>query len=233
MNDRSLASFKIIYISTRIDIVSVTKFYLNMIITTLDFLFVINTIVLMLCWNPINGNYFQNKFINIMPTFNCIFLSVGNLNECSSQEYSPLCICHSSYRRTVLTDVFLAKISLSQCNNTDSLHYCYHSEFDPPSFDLIHLIPTLINFAHCLDEINCLHMIRSTERCQACHLTSFARSENDSHPIDDTIDNVSTNICFDLCQHDASCGFLCLNRHAVVSIHCRMCRESNENITCR
>ncbi|CAF5169264.1 unnamed protein product, partial [Rotaria magnacalcarata] len=48
-------------------------------------------------------------------------------NLCSDQEYSPLCFCRSSFPHSILTDLFLAKIFLYQCDNSFSTHQYYQN----------------------------------------------------------------------------------------------------------
>ncbi|CAF3094247.1 unnamed protein product [Rotaria sp. Silwood2] len=170
------------------------------------------------------------KVIVIIMCFNHID---GKSTGCFNQEYSPLCFCRSSYRRSIITDLFLAKVSLSQCDNFLSISQCHQSEFYPPSFDLTQLIPSLINLSHCLEHIHCLHKLRSMQRCQQCQLTPSLSTHNNSYSIPETMNNLSTDVCFYLCQHDTSCGFLCLSRNVIMSINCHICQGRIQNVTCR
>ncbi|CAF0952171.1 unnamed protein product [Rotaria sp. Silwood1] len=159
---------------------------------------------------------------------------ISKSDECSDQEHSSLCFCRSSYRRSILTDLFLAKIFLSQCNNSFSTRQCHQNEFYPPLFDLTQLIPSLTNLSHCLEHKHCLHKLHSIQYCQQCQLlTSSLLTHNNLYPIHEMINNLSNDICFYLCHHDRSCGFLCLNRNIIVSINCYLCQGRIQNITCR
>ncbi|CAF2143070.1 unnamed protein product [Rotaria magnacalcarata] len=140
----------------------------------------------------------------------CFDFIDSKFNLCSDQEYSPLCFCRSSFPHFILTDLFLAKIFLYQCDNSFSTHQYYQSEFLPPSFALTQIIPKLPNLSHCFDDIHCIYTLNSLQHCQRCQLTPSLLLYN----------NFSTDRCFYVCQHDASCGFLCLNQHVTVSINC-------------
>ncbi|CAF1478046.1 unnamed protein product [Rotaria sordida] len=181
----------------------------NMNIIIHEILVLTNVIVIMMCFDHMNVK--------------------DKLNVSSNQEYSPLCFCHSSYQRSI----FLAKISLSQCDNSLTIRQCHESKFYPPSFDLTQLIPSLINFSHCLNHIHCLHKLHSIQHCQHCQLETLLFTHNDFYPIDKTINNLSTNRCFNLCQHDTSCGFLCLHQNVIISINCHICQGRRQNVTCR
>jgi len=145
--------------------------------------------------------------------------SIDESNGCSDQEHSPLCFCRSLYRYSILTDLFLARVSLSQCDDSFPIRYCRQSRFHPPSFHLTQLIPQLTNFSYCLEDIHCLHTLHSIQNCQRCQLI-----HNNSY---------RTDTCLNFCEHNTSCGFICLNRPVIVSINCNICREQKQNINCR
>ncbi|CAF3823503.1 unnamed protein product [Adineta steineri] len=157
----------------------------------------------------------------------------GESRKCSEPEYSPLCICRSSYRHSINTDLFLATLSLSQCNNSRSNQQCRQSQFHPPSFHLTQLIPKLANLSHCFQQLHCLQTLKSVQRCKQCYLTSSLVTHNNSYYTNRAFDNLPTDACFYLCQYDTSCGFLCLNQHVTISINCNICQGHRKNITCR
>ncbi|CAM4822188.1 unnamed protein product [Rotaria magnacalcarata] len=168
--------------------------------------------------------------IQIVLTIICFEHIDGKSNECFDQEYSPLCFCRSFYRNSILTDLFLSKLSLFQCDDSRSIRRCRKSQFHSPSFDLTQLIPTVANISHCQEDRRCLRTLQSTQHCQQCHIVPSSLTHNNSYTINETI----TDLCFYLCPHDKSCGFLCLHRHVIVSsVHCHRCRRSRQNVTCR
>ncbi|CAF3938914.1 unnamed protein product [Rotaria magnacalcarata] len=168
--------------------------------------------------------------IQIVLTIICFEHIDGKSNECFDQEYSPLCFCRSFYRNSILTDLFLSKLSLFQCDDSRSIRRCRKSQFHSPSFDLTQLIPTVANISHCQEDRRCLRTLQSTQHCQQCHIVPSSLTHNNSYTINKTI----TDLCFYLCPHDKSCGFLCLHRHVIVSsVHCHRCRRSRQNVTCR
>ncbi|UJR08815.1 hypothetical protein I4U23_013070 [Adineta vaga] len=148
----------------------------------------------------------------------------GELNECFRQEYSPLCICHSTS-----SDLFLSILSLSQCNNSLSVHHCHQGHFHPPLFHLTQLIPQLANHSHCLQSLHCLHSLPMSQHCNQCYLTSSLLSSL-NHSF--RANYLSMNTCFYLCQYDTSCGFLCLNEHITESVICHQCQKPRHNIAC-
>jgi hypothetical protein len=145
--------------------------------------------------------------------------NINKSNRCFDQEDSPLCIC-----RSALTDFFLAKLSLSRCDNSFPTRRCRQGRFQPPSFHLTQLLPKLANLSHCLQDTHCLHTLHSPQHCRRCQLSPSLFAHNDSS---------LTDACFHICEHDTSCGFLCLNRHIIISISCKICRERKQSISCR
>ena len=91
-------------------------------------------------------------------------------NRCADQQYSPLCFCRVSYTNSSLIDLFLARLILSQCENSLPIHHCGQSQFNPPSFRLTQLVPQVTNLSHCLEDVNCLHILHSRQHCQQCQL---------------------------------------------------------------
>ena len=163
------------------------------------------------------------NIIIVMINFDLID-GINESNKCFDQVHTPFCICRSTYRRSILTDLFLAKLSLSQCDNSFPIHRCRQGRFHPLPFHLIQLIPTLANLSHCLEDIRCLHTLHSLQQCRRCQLTSSLMTHNNSS---------HTDICFHLCEHDTSCGFLCLRRRITISINCKICRGRRQSTTCR
>jgi hypothetical protein len=141
-----------------------------------------------------------------------IFDRINSRDGCFDQEHSPLCFCRSFQRHPLLIDLFLAKLSLSQC---DHFHHCHQNRFHPPSFNLTQLT----NLSHCLDDIHCLHPLYSIKYCRRCQLIY-----NDSY---------RTDTCWNLCEKNPSCGVICLNQPSIVSINCEICQGQMENISCR
>jgi hypothetical protein len=140
-------------------------------------------------------------------------------NRCADQQYSPLCFCRVSYTNSSFIDLFLARLILSQCENSLPIHHCGQSQFNPPSFRLTQLIPQVTNLSHCLEDVNCLHILHSRQHCQQCQLI-----HNDSS---------YTETCFNFCEHNPSCGIICLNQSILISINCSQCHEQEANISCR
>jgi hypothetical protein len=163
-----------------------------------------NVIIIIVHFNPIDG--------------------IHESNGCSDQEYSPLCFCRSSDQHSILTDRFLAKLSLSQCDGSLSIRHCRQSRFHPPSFHLTELIPQLTNLSHCLKDTHCLHTLHFIQHCQQCQVIPLLLTLNSSY---------RTDACFNICQKHLSCGFVCLNQPIILSIICNICRGRNQNISCR
>lgn len=150
----------------------------------------------------------------LLTNFIVLINGINELNGCFDQEHSPLCFC-----RSLLSDLFLAKLSLSNCNDFLSLHHCYQIRLYPPSFHLTQLIPQLSNLTHCLKDIHCLHTLNLPEYCPQCQILPSLLTDNDT--------------CFNLCEHNRSCGFVCLNQPIIISIHCHICLGQRHNISCR
>ncbi len=163
-----------------------------------------------------------------MNTMRHIVLLLTNIiviiNGCSDQEHSPLCFCHSSYRHSILTDLFLAKISLSQCNDSVPIRHCRQSRLHSPSFNLTQFIPQLTNLSYCFKDTHCLHTLHSTKYCRQCQLTSLLLTHNHTY---------HTDACFNFCEQNPSCGFICLNQPVIISINCSICQGRKQNMSCR
>ncbi|CAF0971557.1 unnamed protein product [Rotaria sordida] len=158
----------------------------------------------------------------------------GDSVPCSNREHSPLCFCRSSYRRSLLTDLFISKISLSQCATSYSSRQCRQGRLSPSSTHVTQLVPNLVNYSHCLEDAHCLHTLNNTQRCQRCQITpSSLLTENISYIISTTTNHLPTDSCFYICEHDKSCGFLCFDRRITVTINCNICRGRRRNVTCR
>ena len=140
-------------------------------------------------------------------------------NRCADQQSSPLCFCRVSYTNSSVIDLFLARIILSQCENSFPIDHCGQSQFNPPSFRLTQLVPQMTNLSHCLEDVNCLHVLHSRQYCQQCQLI-----HNDSS---------YTDTCFNFCEQNPSCGIICLNQPILISINCTQCHEQESNINCR
>jgi hypothetical protein len=146
--------------------------------------------------------------------------STSESNGCSDQEYSPLCFCHSSDRHSILTDRFLAKIYLFQCDDSFPIRHCRQSRLHSPLFNLTQLT----NLSHCFEDIHCLHTLHSTKHCRRCQLTSLLSTHNTTY---------RTDACFNFCEQNPSCGFVCLNQPVIISINCNICQDRKQNISCR
>lgn len=167
--------------------------------------------------------FLLTNIIIIMINFNLVH-GIDESNGCSDQEHSLLCFCRSTYQHSILPDLFLAKLSLFQCDDFLSPNHCHQSRFHPPSFHLTQLIPQLSNHSHCLEDIHCLHTLNFTEHCRRCHVLPSLLIPNDSYNID---------ACFNVCEHNTSCGFVCLNQTVILSINCDTCRGRKHNVSCR
>ena len=123
-----------------------------------------------------------------------------------------MCFCHSSNR-----DFFLSSLVLRQCFSTSSNFICYENHFSPIVNRLDEFFPDLIAHRHCLNKSSCLYPLETFERCFHCSFsTRFVRIEKK---------------CFDLCQSDRTCSFLCLVDGLV--INCSSCSTRQSNVTCR
>jgi hypothetical protein len=159
------------------------------------------------------------NMIVLMMNFNSIAGTDDVSNRCSGQQYSPLCFCRASYQYSSFTDLFLARLILSQCENSLPIPYCHQNQFNPPSFRLTQLIPQVTNLSYCLEDVHCLHTLHSKQYCRQCQLT-----HNDSS---------HTEICFNFCEQNPSCGIVCLSQPIMISINCSQCHERKSNISCR
>lgn len=158
----------------------------------------------------------------------------GDSNPCAEEIYSPLCFCHSTIRRSLLTNIFLSKISLSQCISSYSTHQCRQGRFSPSSTYVTQLVPNLVNHSQCLENTHCLQTLRTDQRCRQCQIIpSISVTENTSYIISTTTNHLPTDSCFYLCEHDKSCGFLCFDRRISVTVNCNSCRGRRRNVTCR
>jgi hypothetical protein len=163
-----------------------------------------------------------------------LYIYIGESIPCSDREHSPLCFCRSSYRRSSLTDIFLAKLSLSQCATSYSTRQCRQGRFYPSTTHISQLVPNLVNHTHCLEDKHCLHTLHKTQRCQRCQIVSSSLlTENTSYIISTTTKHLPTDSCFYICEHDKSCGFLCFDRRITITVHCDIYRGRRRNVTCR
>ena len=162
-------------------------------------------------------------------------LSAGQSSVCSDREHSPLCFCQSSYRRSPLTDIFLARLSLSQCAMSHSTRQCRQGRFYPSTTHITQLVPNLVNLTHCLRGPQCLHTLSSMQRCHECRIlpSLLPTTDNSSHMIKPSGNNLSAGTCFYVCERDQSCGFLCFDRRITAKIECDACRGRRRNVTCR
>jgi hypothetical protein len=160
--------------------------------------------------------------------------SIGESLSCSDREQSPLCFCQSIYRRSLLTDIFLSKLSLSQCTTKNSTRQCRQGRFSPSSTHVTQLIPNLVNHSQCLEDIRCLHTLRTIQRCHQCQMTpSSLMTENTSYLVSTSTNDLPNDSCFYICEHDKSCGFLCFDRRITITVNCNICRGRRYNVTCR
>ena len=162
--------------------------------------------------------------------------TLGNSNSCSSREQSSLCFCRSNDRRaTSVIDLFLAKVSLTQCSTPSAIRQCHQARFSPSLTHVTQLLPHSVNLSHCLKETQCLYTLRSGQRCQRCQIvsSSLVVPENTSYVISTTRTHLPTDSCFYLCEQDPSCGFLCFDRRVSMKISCDFCRGRRRNVTCR
>ncbi|CAF0936983.1 unnamed protein product [Adineta steineri] len=158
----------------------------------------------------------------------------GESISCSDREQSPLCFCQSSYRRSLITNIFLSKISLSQCANKYSTRQCRQGRFSPSSTHVTQLIPNLVNHSHCIEDDRCLHALRIIQRCYQCQITpSSSPNENTSYTVSTSPNDLPADSCFHVCEHDKSCGFLCFDRRITFTVECKLCRGYRRNVTCR
>jgi len=163
-----------------------------------------------------------------------MYICIGESLPCSDREQSPLCFCRSFYRHSLLTDIFLSKLSLSQCTTSYSTRQCRQGRFSASSTHVTQLIPNLANHSHCLENTHCLQTLRNAQRCQHCQITSSTlMSENSSYIISTTTNKLPTDSCFYVCEHDKSCGFLCFDRRVTITVNCNLCRGRRRNVTCR
>ncbi|CAF3416061.1 unnamed protein product [Rotaria socialis] len=158
----------------------------------------------------------------------------GESFPCSNREHSPLCFCRSSYRRSSSQDLFISKISLSQCSTSNSSTHCRHGRLSPSSTHVTQLVPNLVNYSHCLESTQCLHALHNIQRCQQCQIMpSSLSTENTSYVVSTERSNLPTDSCFHICENDKSCGFLCFDRRISITVNCSFCRGRRRNVTCR
>ena len=187
-------------------------------------------IMIILC--RVDGTYRSNGWRATVDV--SLSLSAGQSSVCSDREHSPLCFCQSSYRRSLVTDIFLARLSLSQCAMSHSARQCRQGRFYPSTTHVTQLVPNLVNLTHCLREPQCLHTLSSIQRCHQCQIIpSLLSTDNTSHMIRPSRNNLSADSCFHVCEHDQSCGFLCFDRRITAKIQCNACRGRRRNVTCR
>jgi hypothetical protein len=130
--------------------------------------------------------------------------------------------------------MFLSKLSLSQCATSYSTRQCLQGRFSSSSTHVTQLVPNLVNHSHCLENIQCLQTLHNTQRCQHCQISSSSLlTENTSYIISTKTNNLPTDSCFYICEHDKSCGFLCFDRRITITINCNTCRGRRRNVTCR
>ncbi|CAF0928130.1 unnamed protein product [Adineta ricciae] len=159
----------------------------------------------------------------------------GENSRCpADREQSPLCFCQSTYRRFSLPDIFLSKLDLLQCSTQNSTRQCRQGRFSPSTTHVTQLIPNLANHSHCTDDSRCLHPIRAIQRCSQCEITpSTPLAENSSYVNTTSTDNLPSDSCFHVCDHDRSCGFVCFDRRVTITVVCKLCRGYRRNVTCR
>lgn len=159
---------------------------------------------------------------------------LGESVGCLDREKSPLCFCRSIQGRTLLRDLFISKISLSKCSASSSTRQCRQGRLYPSSTNVTQLVPNLVNYSHCLKDRHCLQTLRNTQRCQNCQIIPPSLlTENTSYTISTTTNNLPTDSCFYICEHDKSCGFLCFDRRITITISCKLCGGRRRNVTCR
>ena len=131
-------------------------------------------------------------------------------------------------------ELFISRISLSDCMNSYPTRQCRQGLFSPSSTHVTQLVPHLVNQTRCLEKVHCLQTLRTSRVCQHCHIIpSTFLTENTSYTISTTTDNLPTDACFYICEHDKSCGFLCFDKRITITIQCDACRRSGRNVTCR
>ena len=159
---------------------------------------------------------------------------LGGASSCLYREYTPICFCQSTYKNSQLTDMFISKLVLYQCTTSYSIRQCRQGRFSPSSTHVTQLVPNLVNHSHCLDDMYCLQTLRNSQRCQRCQLTPPSLlTENSSYTISTTTTNLPSDSCFYVCEHDKSCGFLCLDKRITIKIDCNICDGLRRNVTCR
>ena len=187
------------------------------------------TMMMMNIFCCINGK----RSIDEFRQFSSFILGQGN--SCWEREQSSLCFCRSSYRRSSISDLFLSQISLNECSyDSRGIRLCRQARLYPNVQHITDLVPNLINQTHCFETNRCLSTSIQQQRCQQCEISAnVLRTENTSYVISTTRIDPPTDSCFYLCEHDRSCGFICIDRRVTMKIHCDRCRGRRKNITCR